>query len=56
MIQMKLSTKQEQTHRLWKQTYGYQRGKVAGRDNLGVWDYHISSTIYIIDNQQGPTV
>ena len=48
--------KPKQTHRQIKQTYGYQRGKVAGRDNLGVWDYHISSTIYIIDNQQGPTV
>ena len=30
MIQMNLFTKQEQTHRLKKQTYGYQRGKVVG--------------------------
>ena len=55
MIQMNLLTKQEQTHRPWKQTYGYWRGKAVGRDKLGVWDYHISSTIYVIDNQ-GPTV
>ena len=27
----------EQTHRLRKQTYGYQRGKVEGRDKLGIW-------------------
>ena len=30
-------TKQKQTHRHRKQTYGYQRGK-GGRDKLGVWD------------------
>ena len=35
---MNLFTKQKQTHRLRKQTYGYQRGKVAGRDKLGGWD------------------
>ena len=29
LIQMKSFTKQKQTHRLRKQTYGYQRGKVA---------------------------
>ena len=38
MIEMNLFTKQKQTHRLQKQTYGYQRGKVGGRDKLGVWD------------------
>ena len=30
MIKMNLFTKQKQTHRLQKQTYGYQRGKVGG--------------------------
>ena len=25
-------------NRLRKQTYGYQRGKLGGRDKLGVWD------------------
>ena len=38
MIQMNLFTKQKQTHRIRKQIYGYQRGKVGGRDKLGVWD------------------
>ena len=39
MIQMKLFPKQKQTHKLRKQTYGYQRGKHGGgRDKLGVWD------------------
>ena len=30
MIEMNLFTEQKQTHRLRKQTYGYQKGKVAG--------------------------
>ena len=34
---MNLFTKQKQTHRHGKQTYGYQRGS-GGRDKLGVWD------------------
>ena len=29
--------KQNQTHRLQNQTYGYQRGN-GGRDKLGIWD------------------
>ena len=31
------------------------KGEREGRDKLGVWDY-IYTTIYKIDNQQGPTV
>ena len=38
MIQMNLFTKQKQTHRLREGTYGYQGGRVGGRDRLGVWD------------------
>ena len=26
------------------------------RDKLGAWDLHTHTTIYKIDNQQGPTV
>ena len=37
MVQMNLFTKQKQSHRCRKQTYGYQWGK-GGRDNLGDWD------------------
>ena len=33
-----LFTKQKQTHRYKKQTYGYQMGNVAGRNKSGVWD------------------
>ena len=35
------------------------RGKVLGgvvSDRLGVWDGHVHSVIFKIDNQQGPTV
>ena len=36
---MNLCTKQKQTHRHRKQTYGYQRIKgQGGEDKLGVWD------------------
>ena len=35
---MNLLAKQKQTHRLRKQTYGYQREEVRERDNLGGWD------------------
>ena len=56
MIQTDLFTKQKETHWIRERTYGYQEGKVGGRDKLGVWDCHIHTTIYKIDNQQGPTV
>ena len=55
MIQMIFDTKQKETHRHRKQTYGYQRGK-EGRDKLGVWDERMHTTVYKIDKQQGPTV
>ena len=41
IIQVNLLIKQKQTHSLWKQIYGYQRGKVGGgggRNKLGVWN------------------
>ena len=46
MIQMNLFTKQKQTHRHRKQTYGYERGKGQGRDILGIWDQQIHTTTY----------
>ena len=36
MIQMSLFIKQKQTHRFRKQTYGYWRGQVQGKDKLEV--------------------
>ena len=53
-IQMNLFPKHKVTHGHRKQIYGYQRGKAGGKDKLGIWDEHIHTTIYKIDNQQGP--
>ena len=55
---MNLFTKQKQTHRFRKQTYGYQKGNIVagGRGKSGAWDEHIHTTIYKIDNQQAHTV
>ena len=46
---MTLFTKQKQTHSFRKQSYGYQRGNMEGRDKLEVWDGHIRTTV---DNHQ----
>ena len=46
MIQMNLFTKQKQTHRLQKQTYGYQRRKVGGEINLE-FGINIHTLLYI---------
>ena len=32
------------------------KGKGWGRDKLEAWNKHIHTTIYKIDNQQGPTL
>ena len=54
---MNIFTKQKQTHRLKKRTYGYGgRGKGGGRDRLGVWDGHVHTAVFKMDNQPGPTV
>ena len=51
MIQINLFTKQKQTHRPRKQTYGHQREKVGRRDKLGAWNCHIHTALYKTDNQ-----
>ena len=53
---MNLSTKQEQTHRLGEQIYSYQGQKVGWKGRLGVWDGHVHTAVFNMDNQQGPTV
>ena len=55
MIEMNLFTQKKQTHRLRERIYGYQGGRVGG-DRLGVWDWHVNSAMFKIDNQQGPTI
>ena len=53
---MNLFTWQKQSYRYGKQTYGYQRGNMEGRDKSGAWDEHRHTTIYEIDNQQGHAI
>ena len=55
ILQMNLSAAQKQTHKLWKQIYGYQKGQVVG-GGLGVWDWHMHSEVSGMIGQQGPTV
>ena len=46
--------KQKQTHRLREQTCGcWGKGK-RGRE--GVWDGHVHTATFKMDDQQGPTV
>ena len=54
-MKMNLFAEQKQTHRLSK-TYGYQRGKGAVWDELGVWDWHMHTKVYGMTGQQGPAV
>ena len=56
IIQMKLLTKQKQTHRLREWTYDYQAGKEVGRDTLRVGIDIYSTAIFKIINQQGTTI
>ena len=53
--QMKLSTKQKQTHRHREQTCSVAKveGK-QGRVGLGVWDRQMQTITYRMDKQQSP--
>ena len=55
MTQLNLLTKQKQTQRLREPTYGCQEeGWRKGQS--GHWDGHVHTTVFKIDNQQGPAV
>ena len=56
MIRMNLFTRQEQSHILREWTYDYWGGISEGRDRLGVYDWHVHTFIFKLDNQQGPAV
>ena len=53
---MHLFTKQKQTCRYQKQTYGYKKGNIVGRDKSEAKDEHMHTTIYKMDHQQGHTI
>ena len=40
-----LTHKTETDSKISKQTYGYQRGNIVGKDKLGGWDWHIHTVI-----------
>ena len=50
ITQMNLYTKQKQTHRHRKQTYGYEREE-GGRDKLRVWDLQMQTTTHKTDKK-----
>ena len=52
MKQMNLFTKQEQTHRLWKQSYGYlsHKDEEGLEKGWGVWDWYIQTIVHGIDS------
>ena len=59
MVQMNLLTKQKQSDRHRKRTYGYQRGRVGGGGidwEFGIDMYTLLYLLNKIDNQQGPIV
>ena len=43
---MHLFTKEKQTYRYQKQTYGYKNGNMVGRDKSEAKDEHMHTTIY----------
>ena len=51
--QMNSLTKQNKTHRLRKRTHscGGVQGRMSERDSKGVWDRHIHTAIFKMDNQ-----
>ena len=56
IIQMNLFTNQKHIPRLRGQTYDCQRGRMQRRDGQGVWNARVHTTVFKMDNQQGPTV
>ena len=50
---MNLFAEQKQTHRLWKQTYGYHRGQMVGREGLVAWGWHMHTEVYGMIGQMG---
>ena len=53
VIQMNLLTEQKETYRLREGTYDCGGlGGIGGRDSQGVWNGHVQTTVFEIDNQQ----
>ena len=51
---MNLLTEQKETYRLREGTYDCGGlGGIGGRDSQGIWNGHVQTTVFEIDNQQG---
>ena len=55
MIQNELTYKTEIGSQTQKTNLWLPKGKVGGRDKLGVWGQQMQTVMYRMDNQQGPT-
>jgi len=51
MIQMDLLKKIKQTHRLREQPYVNQQERKKGKDSYGVWNQHVHTAVFKMDNQ-----
>ena len=51
-----IQTFTKQIYRFREQIYGYQGGRVKKRGRLGVWDWHVHTALFKIDNQRGLSV
>ena len=58
MIKMNwyIKSRNRLTDREWTYGYGGGGGKRGRKDRLGVWEWHVHSATFKIDNQQAPTV
>ena len=50
MIQMHLFTKLKHFHSVREGTYDCYRGKGVGKDRFRVWNWHVHSAMFKIDN------
>ena len=48
--------KTETESQTYKTNLWFHRESLEGGDKLGVWDWHIHTTKFKMDKQQGPTV
>ena len=53
---MNSPAEQNQTRRLWKQTYGYQREQIGEKDGLGLWNWHMHMEVYGMTGQWRHTI
>ena len=52
---MKRMNLQNRNTDLREGAYGLPVGRMRGRDSSGVWDGHVYTAMFKMDNQQGPT-